>query len=54
MNNLIYDINDSPKELKEYLLYGAQQMISVLAATLLICKLKDFKNLGKFLSFLNS
>ena len=39
MNNLIYDINDSPKELKEYLLYGAQQMISVLAATLLICKL---------------
>ena len=39
MNNLIYDIDDSPKELKEYLLYGAQQMISVLAATLLICKL---------------
>lgn len=35
---MIYGISDSPKTLKEYLLYGAQQMISVLAATLLVCE----------------
>ena len=36
MNNLIYKITDSPKTIKEYLLYGAQQCISILTATILI------------------
>lgn len=31
-----YGINDSPKTVKEYLLYGFQQMLSILTATLLI------------------
>ena len=36
MDNLIYKIEDSPKTLKEYLLYGAQQCLSILTATILI------------------
>ena len=36
MNNLIYGIQESPKTLKEFLLYGAQQCISVLTASILI------------------
>lgn len=36
MNRLIYRIEDSPKTLKEYLLYGAQQCLSILTATILI------------------
>jgi len=36
MNGLIYGIEDSPKSIKEYLLYGAQQCLSILTATILI------------------
>lgn len=36
MDKLIYRIEDSPKTLKEYLLYGAQQCLSILTATILI------------------
>ena len=36
MDNLIYRIEDSPKSLKEYLLCGAQQCLSILTATILI------------------
>jgi len=36
MDNLIYKIDESPKTLKEYLLYGAQQCLSILTATILI------------------
>lgn len=36
MDKLIYRIEDSPKTLKEYILYGAQQCLSILTATILI------------------
>lgn len=36
MNNLIYGIQDKPKTLKEWVLYPAQQIFSILTATLLI------------------
>jgi len=36
MDKLIYRIEDSPKSIKEYLLYGAQQCLSILTATILI------------------
>ena len=33
---MIYNISDKPRTIKEYLLYGVQQMLSILTATLLI------------------
>ena len=36
MDNLIYDISDKPKTIKEWLLYALQQVLAVFVATLLI------------------
>lgn len=38
-NKLIYDIKDSPKTLKEWLLYSFQQVLSILTASVLICSI---------------
>lgn len=35
-NNLIYDISDSPKTFKEWLLFSLQQVFAVFVATVLI------------------
>ena len=39
MNDLIYGINDNPKTIKEWLLYAAQQAMSVFVATVLIANI---------------
>lgn len=36
MNNLIYDIHESPKTIKEWLLYAVQMLMAVFVATVLI------------------
>lgn len=39
MSNLIYNISDSPKTLKEWMLFAFQQMMSVFVATILISQI---------------
>ena len=38
-NNLIYDINDSPKSIKEWVLFSLQQVFAVFVATVLISQI---------------
>ena len=39
MNNLIYNINDKPKTLREWVLYALQQVLAVFVATVLIANI---------------
>ena len=39
MNNLLYGIHESPKTVKEYLLYAIQQVLAVFVATVLIANI---------------
>ena len=39
MNNLIYDITDKPKTIKEWILYAMQQVLAVFVATVLIANI---------------
>ena len=39
MKNLIYDISDKPKTIKEWILYSLQQVLSVFVATVLIANI---------------
>ena len=39
MNKLLYDINESPKTVKEWILYSVQQVLAVFVATVLIANI---------------